>query len=136
MKKIFSVMTTLVVLAMSLVFTSCDKEEDLYGTWKETGTVEEGVDGVYIHFAEDGYYYIFTDYSNDTWYINRYQYTFKAGYLKVNTIFNLGTVDYTLDIDDDEITIGWDEGSKVYKRCDKPAYLDEAIKSVEEKYGK
>ena len=34
MKKSFTLLATLVALVLGLTFTSCDKEEDLYGCWQ------------------------------------------------------------------------------------------------------
>jgi len=136
MKRSLFLMSTLVVLLLNLALTGCKKEEDLYGTWKLDAVYQKdsSIEGSYIHFAEDGYYYTFDQYKDGTWYIVRYGYTYKAGYLKVKTIFNLGTVDYGCHIDDDVVTIEWTEGTQSYKRCEKPRNLDQAIKEVNEKY--
>ncbi len=136
MKRGLFLMTTLTVLILNVFLTGCKKEEDLYGTWKEDAVYNSNIEATYIHFAEDGYYYIFDQYRDGDWHIWRYSYTYKAGYLKVKTIFNLGTNDYSCQIDDDEITIDWTEGTKRYKKCEKPKNLDEAIKQVNDEYKK
>ncbi|MBR0502653.1 MAG: hypothetical protein IJJ77_05350 [Paludibacteraceae bacterium] len=132
MKRGLFLMTTLTVLILNVFLTGCKKEEDLYGTWKLDAVyvTDNTIESSYIHFADNGYYYVFNQYKDGYWFITRYSYTYKAGYLKVKTIFNLGTNDYSCQIDDDEITIDWTEGTKTYKKCDKPKNLDEAIKQV------
>jgi len=130
MKKNFTVLATLVALVLGLSFTSCDKEEDLYGWWQLVSTTSGvAVDGSdYIYFSEDGKYYEATKWSYDDSYSVSLScdFKFKRGYLTIKTGWVLD-LDYEAEIDGDELTIGWSNYTSTYKRCEAPAGLMKAI---------
>ncbi len=134
MKKSFTLLATLVALVLGLTFTSCDKEEDLYGCWQLISTTESGrtVSGnQYVYFSEDGKYYEATKIVDEDDYFVSFScdFKFKRGYLKLSySSFALLNSEYEASIDGDELTINWDGYTSVYKSCPAPAGFMEALK--------